>query len=365
MITGTIFPGRYIQGFRATNRLGDELHRLGHKAFMVTDPFAVERIVPSFAEATRQKVDLHVARFRGECSDEEITRLVAEAREIGSEVIVGTGGGKTLDTAKAVAHNLELPVAIVPTLASTDAPCSALSVIYTPEGEVDRYLFLPKNPDLVLVDSDIVAHAPTRFLVAGMGDALSTWFEAAACQRAFSRNVIGEHGSMTAFALAQLCYRTLLEYGPAAKVACDHDVVVPALEHIIEANTLLSGIGFESGGLGACHAIHNGLTVLKQTHNSAHGEKVTLGVLAALFLGDHPREMIDEVYEFCLAVGLPVTLEQIGISNPSEEMLQRVAQRACKEGETIHNEPQPITAEGVVAALKTADAEGRRRCAQP
>jgi glycerol dehydrogenase len=364
MITGTIFPGRYIQGVRAVERLGQELKRLGGNAFMVADPFAADHIVPPIVEELGKQVTLQVERFGGECSVREIERLVGLARSHGSDLVVGIGGGKALDTAKAVAHHLKVPVAVVPTIASTDAPCSALSVIYSEAGEVENYLFLPENPQLVLVDSEIIAKAPTRLLVAGMGDALSTWFEARACKQSFSKNVIGEHGSMTAYAIAELCYHTLLDHGVAAKAACDCEVVVPALEHIIEANTLLSGIGFESGGLGACHAIHNGLTVLPETHDSWHGEKVTLGVLAALFLGDHPRETIEEVYDFCLAVGLPVTLQGIGVTDPSDEKLMKVAMRACQEGETIHNEPRPVTPEAVVAALRTADAEGRRYSAE-
>jgi len=361
MITGTAFPGRYIQGFRAISLLGSELERLGRRVLLLADPFVADTMTEALTKAAGQKVELRMETFGGECTDQEIERLAELARQDGCDVVAGAGGGKTLDTAKAVAHHLQCPVAIIPTLASTDAPCSALSVIYTPEGEFERYFFLPKNPELVLIDSEVIARAPTRFLVAGMGDALSTWFEAKACRQSFSTNVIGHHGSQTAYALAELCYHMLLTHGVAATVACDQEAVVPALEHIIEANTLLSGIGFESGGLGACHAIHNGLTVLPETHHYWHGEKVTIGVLASLFLGDQPSKVIDEVYGFCLAVGLPVTLEEIGLSDPSRETLLRVAERACAKEETIHHEPQPVTPEAVVAALRTADAEGKRR----
>lgn len=361
MITTTIFPGRYIQGFKATERLGEELKRYGNTAFFVCDPFAKEEIIPAIRQSLEAAVTCQFETFGGESSDEEIGRLAELAREQSSQVIVGIGGGKAIDTAKAVSHELEIPVAIVPTIASTDAPCSALSVIYSPKGEVERYLFLPRNPALVLVDTHIIAQAPVRFLVAGMGDALSTYFEADACRRNYAANMTGDLGSMTAYALAELCYETLLEYGVAAKTACETNVVTPALEHIVEANTLLSGLGFESGGLASCHAIHNGLTILEQTHDYWHGEKVAIGVLAQLFLTDKPADTIDEVYSFCEAVGLPTTLAEIGLADVSDEALMKVAKRACADNETIHNEPIPVTPESVVAALKAADAEGRRR----
>jgi glycerol dehydrogenase len=252
-------------------------------------------------------------------------------------------------------------VIIVPTIASTDAPTSALSVIYTPEGVFKRYLILPRNPDVVLVDTRIVAEAPVRFLVAGIGDALSTWFEADACERNYAGNMTGDVGSMTARRLARFCYETIVEYGTTAVASCEANAVTPALERVIEANTLLSGLGFESGGLASCHAIHNGLTALEKTHHYWHGEKVAIGVLTSLFLTDKPAGLIDEVYTFCQAVGLPTTLADIGLEEASDEELMVVAERACAEGETIYNEPIPVTPESVVAALKAADAEGRRR----
>lgn len=137
--------------------------------------------------------------------------------------------------------------------------------------------------------------------------------------------------------------------------------MTPALERVVEANTLLSGIGFESGGLGAAHAIHNGLTALEATHGSWHGEKVAIGVLASLFLTDKPRELIDEVFEFCREVELPITLAEIGLRDVSDADLDPAAERACADGETIHNEPSPVTPAAVTAALRAADGEGWRR----
>ena len=166
---------------------------------------------------------------------------------------------------------------------------------------------------------------------------------------------------MAGYALARLCYETILEYGVAARLACQQKVVTPALSHVVEANILLSGLGFESGGLAAAHSIHNGLTQLEATHAYLHGEKVALGVLAGLFLSDQPRSLIRTVYDFCESVGLPTTLAAIGLAEVGDDDLHRVAEAACAAGETIHHESCPISTDAVLAALKTADRFGHDR----
>ncbi|ENG2550691.1 TPA: glycerol dehydrogenase [Citrobacter farmeri] len=362
MVTTAIFPSRYVQGKGAlTTHLPQELASLGHKALILQDPVVYERYQDTLASALHGVVDFEIEVFNSECSDEEIARISVRAQQVGADVIVGMGGGKTLDTAKATGASLRLPIAVVPTLASTDAPCSSLVVIYTQEGQFKRYLMIPRNPTLVLVDSAIIAAAPVRFLISGMGDALATWFEAEDCRIKGAGNMTSRPGPMTAFELARFCYNTLMRYGRSAKLACEQHQVTPALEHVIEANTLLSGLGFESGGLAAAHAIHNGLTVLPATHQYWHGEKVAFGTLAMLVLTDRAPELVEEVYQFCEDVGLPITLADIGLADVSDKELLAVAQAACQVGETMHNEPCEITPEAVLAALRTADALGQAR----
>ena len=359
MISTTIFPGRYVQGTGAIQHLNEEIARLGSKALAIVDkgvmPFVGDRV------KSDEKAEIAVEAFNGECCDEEIERIGKRVADENVDVIAGIGGGKSLDTAKAVAHAAGLPVVIVPTLASTDAPCSALSVIYTAEGAFKRYLVLPKNPDVVLVDTALIVGAPVRLLVAGMGDAMATWFEAEDCKLSESANMTGRVGSMTAFGLAKMCFDTLLADGPAAKAAASEKLVTPEFERIVEANTLLSGLGFESGGLSGAHAIHNGLTVLEGTHTFWHGEKVSIGTLSLLMLTKRPKEVVDTVFGFCEAIGLPMTFEDIGIAGVTDDELMEVAKLACDPADTMGNIPGDVKPEDVVAAMKAADAEGRRR----
>jgi glycerol dehydrogenase len=271
------------------------------------------------------------------------------------------GGGKTIDTAKIAADRAAIPVLVVPTIASTDAPCSGCAVLYSEQGVFEAVYYQKSNPAAVLVDTEIIAHAPVRFLVAGMGDALSTWFEAKSCSRTQSANECGGLSTPTGLTLAKLCYDTLLHYGATAKIAAERHIVTPALEHIVEANILLSGIGFESGGLASAHSIHNGLTALEETHAYYHGEKVAFGVLAGLQLTDAPPEESVAAFSFCEEVGLPTTLADIGLRDLDCNKLMLVAEKACVPGTAIHHEAGEITPEKVLHAMLAADAIGEYR----
>ncbi|MBE6573563.1 MAG: glycerol dehydrogenase [Ruminococcaceae bacterium] len=352
-----IAPSKYVQGAGEIKKIGDYTANFGENALALISESGYKRngadIEASFNE-TGAKVSFDY--FNGECSLNEIERLNNIVAENSYDFIIGIGGGKILDTAKAVAYFCKLPVVIVPTIASTDAPCSALSVIYTDEGVFEKYLFLPANPNLVLMDTDIIAKSPARLTVSGMGDALATYFEARATKRSGSGTCAGGKITNAAMALAKLCYETLIENGIDAKLALERKVCTPAVDMVIEANTLLSGIGFESGGLAGAHAVHNGFTVLPETHNMYHGEKVAFGTITQLVMEN--AEELEEVVLFCIEAGLPVTLKELGVEEVTPEKIMAVAKAASDVGETIHNMPFEVTADTVYAAIMAADAIG-------
>jgi glycerol dehydrogenase len=355
-------PTRYTQGKNATAQLGEEMRTIGLEgpALILAGRSAIELLSDIWRKTLGDAgISFDVHRFGGECSLREIERIKASAEKLPARVMIAAGGGKALDAGRAAAADLHLPIVNCPTIASSDAPCSALSVIYTDEGAFQQYRIYGRNPDLVLVDSEVIARSPVRLLVAGMGDALATVFEARTCVEGHVKNMRGGASTRSALALAELCYHTLLEDGLEGRRCVERQVVTPALERLIEANTLLSGLGFESSGLAAAHAVHNGLTAAPPTHAFFHGEKVAFGTLVQLVLEGKPQAQIDEVVRFSTEVGLPVTLAAIGLGELSREMLERVATRATAPGETMHNEPFEVTPDLVADAILAADALGR------
>ncbi len=355
-----ISPGKYVQGTGEMKNLSTYAKVYGKKALVLITASGHKRlgsvVEDSFADSG---VEIVFDYFNGECSKNEINRLIEVMKANACDLVIGIGGGKILDTAKAVAHLCHTPVLICPTIASTDAPCSALSVIYTDDGVFEEYFFLPANPNMVLMDTDIITKSPARLTVAGMGDALATYFEARAVATKDAGTCAGGKVTGAAMALAKLCFDTLMEEGVKAKLALEAGACTEAVEKIIEANTLLSGIGFESGGLAGAHAVHNGLTVLEECHHMYHGEKVAFGVLTQLVLENVPSDELEAIIAWCIELGLPVTLAELGVTEVTEEKLMAVANAACVPGETIHNLPFEVTAEKVCAAIKAADAYGR------
>ncbi len=364
-----ICPSKYIQGENELLNLGYFVKEHGKSALLIAHREDVERVKDKL-EATAEKYDIELVQsdFKGECSRSEIKRLETLAKEKNCSCTIGLGGGKAIDTAKCVAKGDAL--IIVPTIAATDAPTSHSAVIYTEDGAFEDYAYFKQNPGVVLIDTTIIANAPARFLVSGMGDALSTYFEARATLRSNSNvnaglpcgarqdSRLGAKGTKAAFALASLCYQTLLEDGLKAKKACDSNVVTSALENVVEANILLSGLGFESGGLAGAHAIHDGLTIIEETHRYYHGEKVAFGTIAQLILENAPTEEIEDVLEFCLSVGLPVCLADLGVNKISGETLAAVSEKACISEESVHSMPFTVSSEMVAGAIITADSIG-------
>ncbi|MDZ7617901.1 MAG: glycerol dehydrogenase [Patescibacteria group bacterium] len=360
MFKKAVFPGKYIQGVGALSELPALIELLGKQGLIVASPSVIDKVLPEC------RLDLGASAiglepFAGECCEDEVARLSAIIARKEVDVLVGMGGGKTIDTAKIAADRANIPVIIVPTIASTDAPCSGCAVLYTKEGVFESTFYQKSNPAVVLVDVGIIVAAPTRFLVAGMGDALATWFEARSCDRTQSANECGGYGTTVGLHISKLCYETLLTYGPAARIASERQLVTPALERIVEANILLSGIGFESAGLAAAHAIHNGLTALPETHAFYHGEKVAFGVLAGLQLTDASPDESATVFSFCETVGLPTTLADVGLGNANATMLMTAAEKACSPEQSIHHEAGIITPERVLHAMLAADAIGQER----
>ncbi len=353
-------PAKYIQGKGVIARLAEYSVEFGHRCLVITSSGGLERFKSVLDENEKTAADSVFIReaFGGECCMAEIYRLKELSEDEACDVIIGLGGGKVLDTAKAVAYYADLPVIIAPTNAASDAPCSAVSVVYREDGSLEVLLKLKKNPDLVLVDSEIIAKAPVRLLSAGIGDALATYFEMKACVETDSPNFVGAQVSLAAQAIAERCYETLMADGRKAYSAVERGVCTRAVENVIEANILLSGIGFESGGVCGAHPINVGISAVPTVRDNMHGEYVAFGLLVQMILNNDDEELIDDTLEFLHDVDLPVCLADLGIFDITEEQLE-LAAGIANDDPSLHYLPKKAGVPEIKAAILAADALGR------
>ena len=349
-----IAPNRYIQGDGILDHLGRYLTIVPSRnaAILISEGGrrrVGERLLVSLSDA---QIDSAFITFDGECSLEEIDRIVDILLKQAPPVdcLVAVGGGKCVDAGKCVAYRLGIPVVICPSLASNDAPCSALSVIYTPDGVSVAAEFFPASPAIVAVDTRIVAEAPVRYLVAGMGDAIATRYEAKTCfQNPKARSTVGARPTLAAGAIGELCATTLFAYGVAGADAVNRSEVNEALERVVEANTLLSGLGFESGGLAASHSVAQALTVVPEIQqNYLHGEMVALGLLTQLLLEGEMSEA-RKVAQFFMEVGLPVHFGQLSLSVQNKAQISEVMEAAVA-APIMANEPFTVDSDSLIAA---------------
>jgi glycerol dehydrogenase len=356
-----VAPPRYVQGRGVLGGIGRYLSIMHPErvALLMSDRGHRNEGV-TLVESLRAAGIACVPRsFNGECSLEEIAAHVASLASERIACVIAAGGGKCIDTGKAVAFRLGTPVIVVPTLASNDAPCSALSVLYTTEGVSTGVEFYPQSPAFVVVDTDVIAAAPERYLVAGMGDAMATWYEARACLlNPAAMTTVGARPTLASCAIGEVCALTLFRDGPAAAAAVAAHTVNDALETVVEANTLLSGLGFESGGLAAAHGVAQSYTALPKVHaNYLHGEMVAMGTLAHLMMESRPDEAA-RVAEFFATVGLPIHLGQLSL-DPGDADALDVISTGTLAFPFIANMPQPMTPAIVRSAVLEADRLGR------
>jgi len=345
-------PAKYIQGPGALDRIGAVAVKLGSTALVIADEFVLnlvgERIVNSLeVEGIRHEI----TKFNGECCRSEIDRLSALASSSNLGTIIAVGGGKVLDTGKAVAAAINGKIISAPTVASTDGPTSSIAVEYSEDHVHIGVMRFNQSPSVVLVDSTVISQAPPRLLVAGMGDALATWFEGRACSKAGRTNFAGDAISDVSLTLARACHDTIMTYGRSALAAVQQQTVTEALEKVIEANIFLSGVGFENTGVAAAHALDTAISRFTSDHRAQHGERVAVGVLFQLIL-EGAEEDLELLLPFYNDVGLPKTLTDVGLTDLSDDELTRLTNLLLRENSPIRNLPFEVTSVAIFKALK-------------
>ena len=360
MFQAIVFPPKYIQGQGALKEIGHYVEQIGRRALLVGDEISfslgADTICKSLSE---HDVDCVKMLFGGECAHQEIARIAEQAKAENRDIIIGLGAGKVVDAARAASFQCDCKLAVVPTAVSSTAPISSSSAVYTEQHTFDVELEFPANPQLTLVDTDLIVTAPPAHLMAGIGDALAAWYEGEACDKSRAKVVDGGTRTHTISVLTKACKENLFTYGLEARRSCETKVVTPAFERVVEAILLMAGLSFEGPSCAAAHAIDTGmLNTFEELQSFKHGEIVAFTTLGEIVLGQYPADEVKSYVTLTNALGLPVCLKDFGIDAEADrDRLMIAAERAC-DRKIMSNEPFQATPELIYNAILAADTLG-------
>lgn len=350
-------PSRYVQGAGAIRWLGPAIAGLGNRALVVSDA-TVWSLLSKEIEKTlnAQNIEVVFLEFSGDLLERTAHQIAAQVRPEADDVVLALGGGRAIDTGKALSELLNRPIVTVPTAASTDAPTSKNFVIYDEHHRLKEVRHLPRNPNFVIVDTEIVVKAPRALFAAGIGDALAKYHEAKACASANGRNMFQSSPTRTALAIAAECYGTLLSLGPAAFDALKGSKPTREFEDVVEATILMAGLGFENGGLSVAHALTRGLSQVEEAALSPHGYQVAYGLLVQLALENEVPE--PRLVELMAHVGLPDSLREILGRNATPSDFATVADGSINVAH-MQNFPKKITTDALIGAMRTVEQKSK------
>lgn len=354
-----ISPGKYVSGYDNIENLGKEVAKLGKNAMVLVDK-TTEKICIKGIESISSLIDIEKVYFGGECSFDEIKRLkniIEDSKEDNKiDVIVGIGGGKLIDTAKAVGYDAAVKIVTVPTVAATCAAWSSHSAVYTPEGISESYYSIHKNADLLFFDKKINAEAPIRYTLSGMVDTLAKWIET----RAFTSGIEIKNTELEiAIFLAKKCYTEILKIGKEAvedmKAGRYTENVDKIMEHNILTAGLVGGIGGEACRAVAAHAINNGFTAIPRLYfGNLHGEVVGFGNLVQLIL-DNNEDEAKMLAEFYHDIGAPKSIEELGFKDLTDDQLDKIVNKSMYKGDTMWNLPYEFDFDIIKKAILKAN----------
>ncbi|BAY97959.1 iron-containing alcohol dehydrogenase [Tolypothrix tenuis PCC 7101] len=357
LLTLAIAPAKVIRGSSILQTASAEIARLGSRPLIVAGKQTLAITKESLQPILEQEhLDIAAADYGADCCEASLESLRKAAKAHKADLIIGVGGGKALDTAKLVAHQLQLPVVTIPTSAATCAAWSALSNVYSEDGAFLYDVALSRCPDLLILDYDLIKTAPQHTLVAGIGDAIAKWYEASVSSGHSQQTLI-----IGAVQQARVLRDILLQKSVAALQAPGSE----DWQAVVDASVLMAGV---VGGLGgaqcrtvAAHAVHNGLTHIAG-HSSIHGEKVAYGILVQLRL----EEMVQgnqlaatsrqQLVKFYAEIGLPQKLSDLGLGNITLAELQTAAEIALNPNSDIHRLPFKVALEQLMAAMVSTTA---------
>jgi glycerol dehydrogenase len=353
-------PNKYINEPNILKSAGEYITKLGKHALIVGGKTALSVVGKEFLNSLKNSdISYVIKEFQGYPTYNAIEEISSLAVDVEADIIIGVGGGRVLDTIKAVGEKINLPVVTVPTIGATCAAWSALTVVYDESGKATGYILLETSPKLILADTKIIAEAPVRYLNAGIADTIVKWYESA------PHAVDGNNDFSLTIGLqtSKLALEILEKSAVKAAKDSENKKVSVALIEVVDSIIVLAGlVGSITAGsyrAAVAHAIHNSLTSLPDTHESLHGEKVIFGLIVQFVLEGKSQEEIDKLISFLNALNLPVTLAQLGIKDDVTNNISKIANGVNLKAEALDKLKFEVNSQLIEEAITKADKFGQ------
>ncbi len=375
-------PSQITFGAGAIQTVGTEAKRLGaSNAFVLSDPNlqklgVTDRIVASLsAQGVRSTV---YAEIEFEPSIQSLTPAVASARASGCDLVIGLGGGSTMDTAKAVAaltrnagqaedylgiglvKQRGVPMILIPTTSGTGAEITPNALFYIPAAREKRAIVSPHIiPDVALLDPAVTLTVPPPVTAATGLDALS--------------HAVESYTSLNASPLTDLyALESIRLIGANLRTVVANGSDLAAREGMLRAS-LYAGIGIGNAGTNVVHAL---AYPLQGQHRVTHGVANSLllpygmefnalsnlskfaNVAEALgepSAGLSPRSAAARSTQACRElsqdIGIPQTMREVGIK-PQD--IEDLVDGAMKMTRLLVNNPRQVRPEDARAIFERA-----------
>ena len=356
----TVKLPQYTVGNGILKDLGSICKKYGKRILVIGGNTALEKVGMSIVDYLKQE-NIEIIDFiwyGGECSYKNIDRIQTKAENLNIDVIVGVGGGKALDTAKAAGEKASIPVITIPTIAATCAATTPISVVYKDNGSFDSIYLLENLPAHILIDTDIIVNSPTKYLWAGIGDTLAKYYELEATTREKKLS----HRVLMGKNLSTMCVEPLIAYGTKAiedssKGLNSFEFEETILNIIVTTGIVSMLIGEEFNG--ACaHGLFNALTSLEHIEKDhLHGEVVSYGILVMLMLDGQESE-VERLYPFYKSISLPTSLEDLEIIH-TIEYLESIVEDAIHM-EDVKKMPYQVTKAMFLGAIDKLEGLNKR-----
>jgi len=307
-----------------------------------------------FNDLKNQKINVNSANLQFDCCYEDISRVKNIISNNNNDCVIAAGGGKVLDSGKYIAESLNIPCITVPLSASTCAGWTALSNIYTKDGQFIEDVALGSCPKILVFDHKFIQTAPSRTLASGIADALAKWYESSITSSKIDDGLVQQ-----AIQISRVLRDQLLIEGE--KAFNDYLEDNSSWRNTIEAcgltAGLVGGIGGEKCRTAAAHAIHNAITQIITPNKFLHGEIVGVVILFKLRLEamKNNNKLADQSIKQLLVLmkelNLPTTISELGINVFENQNLNKIADFTCRDKSEIHFLPFEINKQDIIELI--------------